>query len=40
MGHPGLDLIALPHELIPLHIFEERFKTIMNECQRAECEFG
>jgi hypothetical protein len=35
-----LDLVALPHELIPLHIFEERFKTMMNECLRAECEFA
>jgi Lon protease-like protein len=35
-----LDLVALPHELIPLHIFEERFKTMMNECLRAECEVG
>jgi hypothetical protein len=35
-----LDLVALPHELIPLHIFEERFKTMMNECLRAESEFG
>jgi Lon protease-like protein len=35
-----LDLVALPHELIPLHIFEERFKTMANECLRAECEFG
>ena len=31
-----LDLVALPHELIPLHIFEERFKTMTNECPRAE----
>ncbi len=35
-----LDLVALPHELIPLHSFEERFKTMMNERLRAECEFG
>ena len=34
-----LDLVALSHELIPLHIFEERFKTMTNECLRAECEF-
>jgi len=26
-----LELVALPHELIPLHIFKERFKTMMNE---------
>ena len=35
-----LDLVALPHELIPLHILEERFETMWNECLRAECEFG
>ena len=32
--------MALPGELIPLHIFEERFKTMMNECLRDEKEFG
>ncbi len=35
-----LGLVALPHELIPLHIFEERFKTMMNECLRSDGEFG
>ena len=35
-----LGLVALPGELIPLHIFEERFKTMMNECLREESEFG
>ena len=35
-----LGLVALPGELIPLHIFEERFKTMMNECIEAEREFG
>ena len=35
-----LDLVALPHELIPLHIFEQRYKTMMNECIRNEREFG
>ena len=32
--------VTRPHELIPLYIFEERFKTMINECLRAECEFG
>jgi Lon protease-like protein len=32
--------VALPHELIPLHIFEERYKTMMNECLKEEREFG
>jgi Lon protease-like protein len=35
-----LGLVALPGELIPLHIFEERYKTMMNECLREEREFG
>jgi Lon protease-like protein len=35
-----LGIVALPGELIPLHIFEERFKTMMNECLRDEKEFG
>jgi len=35
-----LGIVALPGELIPLHIFEERFKTMMNECIRDESEFG
>ena len=35
-----LGLVALPSELIPLHIFEERYKTMMSECLRDEREFG
>jgi Lon protease-like protein len=35
-----LGLVALPSELIPLHIFEERYKAMMNECLRDESEFG
>ncbi len=35
-----LGIVALPGELIPLHIFEERYKTMMNECMRDEKEFG
>ena len=35
-----LGLVALPGEAIPLHIFEERYKTMMNECLRSEREFG
>jgi Lon protease-like protein len=35
-----LALVALPGELIPLHIFEERYKTMMNECLQNEGEFG
>jgi Lon protease-like protein len=35
-----LGLVALPGELIPLHIFEDRYKTMMTECLAAESEFG
>jgi len=35
-----LGVVALPGEAIPLHIFEERFKTMMNECLRDGSEFG
>jgi Lon protease-like protein len=35
-----LGIVALPGELVPLHIFEERYKTMMNECMRDESEFG
>jgi Lon protease-like protein len=35
-----LGLVALPGELIPLHIFEDRYKTMMSECLAAESEFG
>jgi len=35
-----LALVALPSELIPLHIFEERYKTMMNDCLQSEREFG
>jgi Lon protease-like protein len=35
-----LGIVALPDEVIPLHIFEERYKTMMNECLRDEREFG
>jgi len=35
-----LDLVALPHEVVPLHIFEERFKTMMERCLEDGSEFG
>ena len=35
-----LGLVALPGELVPLHIFEERYKTMMAECMESEQEFG
>jgi Lon protease-like protein len=35
-----LALVALPGELVPLHIFEERYKTMMDECLDSDGEFG
>jgi Lon protease-like protein len=35
-----LGLVALPGELIPLHIFEERYKTMISSCLEADSEFG
>ncbi len=35
-----LGLVALPNELIPLHIFEARYKTMMSECLQDKREFG
>jgi Lon protease-like protein len=35
-----LGIVALPTELVPLHIFEERYKTMINLCLEEEREFG
>ena len=35
-----LGIVALPSELVPLHIFEERYRTMIGECLDAESEFG
>ena len=35
-----LALVALPGELVPLHIFEERYKTMMAACLKDGTEFG
>ena len=35
-----LALVALPTELVPLHIFEERYKTMMARVLEEEGEFG
>lgn len=35
-----LGLVALPGELVPLHIFEERYKQMMEECLEQSGEFG
>jgi Lon protease-like protein len=35
-----LGLVMLPTELVPLHIFEERYKLLIGECLDAETGFG
>jgi Lon protease-like protein len=35
-----LGLVALPSELVPLHIFEERYKDMIARCLAEESEFG
>jgi Lon protease-like protein len=35
-----LGLVLLPQELVPLHIFEERYKLMINECLENDTEFG
>jgi Lon protease-like protein len=35
-----LSLVALPHEYVPLHIFEERYLTMVDECLERGSEFG
>ena len=35
-----LGIVALPTELIPLHIFEERYKTMISACVESDQEFG
>jgi Lon protease-like protein len=35
-----LGLVALPFELVSLHIFEERYKTMIGTCLERESEFG
>jgi Lon protease-like protein len=35
-----LGIVALPTELIPLHIFETRYKTMIGRCRAESSEFG
>ena len=35
-----LGLVLLPGETVPLHIFEDRYKTMIGECLDQEREFG
>jgi Lon protease-like protein len=35
-----LGIVALPTESVPLHIFEDRYRTMIERCLREEQEFG
>ena len=35
-----LGIVLLPSEVVPLHIFEERYRTMIGECREADGEFG
>ncbi len=35
-----LGIVALPGEVVPLHVFEERYKTMIERCLADESEFG
>ena len=35
-----LGLVLLPQELVPLHIFEERYKVMIGECLENDTDFG
>ena len=35
-----LPLVAIPHELVPLHVFEARYRTMFDELLESETEFG
>ncbi len=35
-----LDLVLFPHGLLPLHIFEERYKKMIGQCVSGDVSFG
>ncbi len=35
-----LDVVLFPGAPLPLHIFEERYKEMVGDCVRDDCEFG
>jgi Lon protease-like protein len=35
-----LGMVAVPHEVVPLHIFEERYKAMIGDCLADGREFG
>jgi Lon protease-like protein len=40
LGLFPLGIVLLPTEQLPLHIFEERYKELVNECLERDGEFG
>ena len=40
LGLFPLGLVLLPTERLPLHIFEERYKELVEECLEQDAEFG
>ena len=40
LGLFPLPLVLLPTELVPLHIFEERYRELIGECLESDEEFG
>ncbi|MGZ4199315.1 MAG: LON peptidase substrate-binding domain-containing protein, partial [Thermoleophilia bacterium] len=40
LGLFPLGIVLLPSEVVPLHIFEERYKVMIGECLDRESEFG
>ena len=35
-----LGMVALPSELVPLHVFEDRYKAMVEHCLETDSEFG
>ena len=35
-----LELVLLPSERVPLHIFEDRYRELIGECMKDGTEFG
>ena len=40
LGLFPLELVLLPSERVPLHIFEDRYKELIGDCMSDDCEFG
>src|SRR5688572_10275932 len=40
LGLFPLGIVLLPHEQIPLHVFEDRYQELIGECLAEEREFG